>query len=628
MAKFFGKNAETDFASANLMSFGKSFSRLNGQPLDKSEVWYNKAELEAYALTDAAYVGQKVFYVDINNNTVTHYSIEANGTLKELGVKPVGDNKTIQVDENGVISIANIEEADGLNFPRLSYDKRKIEWVPISQIVQGDGNTTYDFELNQNETGFIVTSTDRASENMISVDLDNEEKTATIYEGAILDFKIPEFTKTECFWMFNGNSGILEYPENDINSEWRNILQNWLDSVTVQEYIQPVQNADFPNSKTGSSVWKILNYTINDNDKTATLTIKEWITVNTDIIKSSVEIDFSNTFASIDVEETTQTNTESIKTINETLEDHDRRISNNLLKEEKGAPDGLAPLDESRLIPSAYLPSYVDDVIVGYITKQERNETKNNYFSGSFYLKVSDLTSTGEMDLEKSIDSQTFQLNSDVIIMEYCHPVVSVLKNNNIYEQINIDNDDSFMDYNTYQITVTSLNNYCARYLDDDSFTFTIHFEYVTVDVESRIKPESGKIYIDYRTGKTYRYTGNTENQHEPGPSSYYVEISASLALGETESTAYSGKKGAANAAAIAVLNGDSTGSVKKTVSDAISSIPASSDTTKGLAQVDNSTIVSNDGILSVNQISTDALAQGTNTLILCGGNASGFTNA
>jgi hypothetical protein len=57
MAKLYGKN-ENDFAAANLMSFGKSFSRLNGQPLDKSEIWYNDfAALEAYAKTDAAYVG-------------------------------------------------------------------------------------------------------------------------------------------------------------------------------------------------------------------------------------------------------------------------------------------------------------------------------------------------------------------------------------------------------------------------------------------------------------------------------------------------------------------------------------------------------------------------------------------
>lgn len=52
---------------------------------------------------------------------------------------------------------------------------------------------------------------------------------------------------------------------------------------------------------------------------------------------------------------------------------------------------------------------------------------------------------------------------------------------------------------------------------------------------------EGGKIYIDTTTNKEYRW-GGTE----------YREISASLALGETSSTAYPGDKGKANADAIA----------------------------------------------------------------------------
>jgi predicted transcriptional regulator len=113
MAKLFGKNAAVDFAAANLMSFGKSFSRLNGQPLDKSEVWYDNLQaLRDYALTDAAYVGQKVVYVDSTNNTVTHYGIETDGSLKELGSSLVGDNKSIVVAENGTISLKGVPGLD------------------------------------------------------------------------------------------------------------------------------------------------------------------------------------------------------------------------------------------------------------------------------------------------------------------------------------------------------------------------------------------------------------------------------------------------------------------------------------------------------------------------------------
>ena len=54
---------------------------------------------------------------------------------------------------------------------------------------------------------------------------------------------------------------------------------------------------------------------------------------------------------------------------------------------------------------------------------------------------------------------------------------------------------------------------------------------------------ESGKIYVDLSTNKTYRWGGST-----------YVVIGGDLALGETSTTAYAGNKGKANADAIAAI--------------------------------------------------------------------------
>ena len=50
MAVNFGKDKDTLFASSDLMSFGKAFSRMAAQPLDKDEVWYDYDALVAYAL--------------------------------------------------------------------------------------------------------------------------------------------------------------------------------------------------------------------------------------------------------------------------------------------------------------------------------------------------------------------------------------------------------------------------------------------------------------------------------------------------------------------------------------------------------------------------------------------------
>lgn len=54
---------------------------------------------------------------------------------------------------------------------------------------------------------------------------------------------------------------------------------------------------------------------------------------------------------------------------------------------------------------------------------------------------------------------------------------------------------------------------------------------------------EEGKIYVTLDDNKTYRWGGSA-----------YAEISASIALGETQGTAYEGSKGKANADAIAAL--------------------------------------------------------------------------
>lgn len=92
-----------DFQPANLMSFAKSFARLNGQPLDKSEIWYSLTEAEAYAKTDAAYVGQILAVIDSENNKVVFYGIQdAAGTLTEVGSAPVGDNLSIEIVDGAV----------------------------------------------------------------------------------------------------------------------------------------------------------------------------------------------------------------------------------------------------------------------------------------------------------------------------------------------------------------------------------------------------------------------------------------------------------------------------------------------------------------------------------------------
>lgn len=100
MAKIYG-----EIGASALMTFDKSFSRSNGQPLDSTEVFYSKAAAETYAATDVAYVGQKIVVIETVDDVtiVTHYSIEADNSLKELGA-PIATDEEVNAALNAVFN--------------------------------------------------------------------------------------------------------------------------------------------------------------------------------------------------------------------------------------------------------------------------------------------------------------------------------------------------------------------------------------------------------------------------------------------------------------------------------------------------------------------------------------------
>ena len=173
MAKIYGHNDAVDFAAKNLITFNGSFARGAGQPLDKSSVWYPKDGVSgydralAYAATDAAYVGQELAVIDVtyaeDGTTVTGTSVkfygiqDANGTLKELGAKPTGDNATISVDAAGLVSIFGFAGAQNNSLPVR--ENGALVWKTLEDIGAGDGNdnTTYEFAVNEDGNGFVVT---------------------------------------------------------------------------------------------------------------------------------------------------------------------------------------------------------------------------------------------------------------------------------------------------------------------------------------------------------------------------------------------------------------------------------------------------------------------------------------
>ena len=134
-------NFYKNFASETLMSFGKSFARLNGQPLDKSAIWYSLAEAEAYAATGSAYVGQPIAVIDEQNKKTTLYVVGANSTLEMVGAMP--DGLSIDMHE-GKLQLKGFNAAENGTLPMI--EGGELVWKTLEDIGAGDGNddTTYE----------------------------------------------------------------------------------------------------------------------------------------------------------------------------------------------------------------------------------------------------------------------------------------------------------------------------------------------------------------------------------------------------------------------------------------------------------------------------------------------------
>lgn len=157
MAIIYGKNTAVDYAAGNIASFGKSYSRMGAAPLDKYEVWYNYAELVKYAsyrgddkdgnpvydgnteVTNTSavtsYVGQKVAYVNETEGKIYHYSIELDGSLKEIGADP--------------LNVEALAKGDGGKIP-------KAFWIIDSEAVGEEGSEDYQPEVGHIEIHWVA----------------------------------------------------------------------------------------------------------------------------------------------------------------------------------------------------------------------------------------------------------------------------------------------------------------------------------------------------------------------------------------------------------------------------------------------------------------------------------------
>ena len=125
--------------SANFMGLPMNIARGNPMALDTTEIWYSLSELETYAKSGAtAYVGQIVQLVDETNKTATAYIIaNVDGDLVEVGSSTLGDNKSIELTDDGILRIVGAEDAKK-GAQLVMGDNGIVSWVmPDTTTVEG-----------------------------------------------------------------------------------------------------------------------------------------------------------------------------------------------------------------------------------------------------------------------------------------------------------------------------------------------------------------------------------------------------------------------------------------------------------------------------------------------------------
>lgn len=129
-----------DFGKLN---FSVSFNPTSGFPLD-ARYYFSSLETAQTAAASAVEVGsaEGTYFIGQNlvvveSDTATLYVIQPNKTLKPVGSTPLGDNKTIEVSPDGVISLKGIADAQTGAYPVKKADGT-IEWIkPDTSTVEG-----------------------------------------------------------------------------------------------------------------------------------------------------------------------------------------------------------------------------------------------------------------------------------------------------------------------------------------------------------------------------------------------------------------------------------------------------------------------------------------------------------
>lgn len=203
---------------------GVAINRSNALPLDRNSIFPSYELARAYAAMDEAAMSAELTRlgledVKINNNayagqvlavvteseTVVYY-IDANKQLQEVGGKVETDEKSIVLGEDGKLYIAGFKDAGALTLPQKQADG-SILWVPISSIVEGDGNTVTEIAAADKSINVETKeSSDSSIKYDVKVNLSSEEGNQLSLKDDGLFIKVEGYDDSEIRGLINNKA--------------------------------------------------------------------------------------------------------------------------------------------------------------------------------------------------------------------------------------------------------------------------------------------------------------------------------------------------------------------------------------------------------------------------------------
>lgn len=173
-------------AQASLWDVAVSIKRGNPLPLDADSIFESYAALEAYAADVLAYPGQLVAVVEENATAI--YYLDQELAIKPVGIVPTGDDKTIEVSAEGMISLLGAADAANGTLPMIG-EEGKIVWKTLEDIGAGDGNDNTTYDITALEKG------EEDAKETYGIQIQVKENGVAAGDPIVIDFDV--YTKSE-----------------------------------------------------------------------------------------------------------------------------------------------------------------------------------------------------------------------------------------------------------------------------------------------------------------------------------------------------------------------------------------------------------------------------------------------